>query len=766
MNQSNHLISGIVARQATHQDMPDGFDSKYGELIKWAGIFYKTNQQPFCILEPDSLDLIYLNPALRAICKIQDDRTGTSIKDLFDDESIREIKKRSGPIREDSVVLRNIILSWDNRRVFEVTISRHEIEIVFLIVEFEMLNGENPVDIFDNTNPRNQPDKSEELNQVVSSLDDVVFEYDAEGSFKNLWCNNEKLLQRLPKDYVGKSMHEAYHTNPELTGEFIRDFENALTNNEICYRDFQLDCQDEIRWFSSKITPIYHPGGSPKGFSQRITDISEQKKVDLAIHERNFELKYAHRELKEIIENTSEIIFKLDGSDRIIFVSPEFERTLGIPGSEVVGEPISSIIHPGDRERFILELEETRINGTSPDNNIYRAAVGNENSRWFDINAKFLRKSETEAFTGIVFAKDITELKQTLDSLGASEERYRSVVNSLSEGVVMHNREGHVVACNYAAEQMFQLERGAGLSENLRQQGLRVIKADGSPFSVDEFPSVITMTTGRRVKDTTMGVFRPGGELIWITVNTEPVYYSNDAETPDAVVASMIDITEHKIARETLAENTRQIKEYSERITGILDSITDGFIAVDNNLTVTLWNRVIETITGISQAYAVGKNILELNTYMTDQFSIEQYQHAIRNKSAVSFEQYVPAVNHWFESSASPFNEGLFIYFRDITYRKQNENLLALEKRVLENNASRVASLKETIDHFLEGLEEIFPGMLCSVLTLDEDGQTMRHMSAPRLPKGLIDKVDGVQIGPAAGSCGTAMFTKNTVIVS
>jgi PAS domain S-box-containing protein len=561
-------------------------------------------------------------------------------------------------------------------------------------------------------------------------------------------------------------MQDAYHFNPELTGDFIEDFEKALSNNEICYRDFQLEGHEETRWFSSKITPIYHSDGTPKGFSQRITDISEQKKVDIAIHEKNLELKSAHRELKEIIENTSEIIFKLDGADRIIFVSPEFERTLGFPGSEMVGEMISAIIHPDDRERFLVELENARIKAKSVSDNIYRVAVRNDHDRWFNITAKFLRNLKDESFTGIVFATDITELKHTLDSLAASEERYRSVVNSLSEGIVMHDNKGRVVACNHAAEIMFQLDKGKGLGDILRQPDLRVIKEDGSAFLLPEFPAMITLNTGKRVKDVTMGVYKSNGAITWLTLNTEPLYYSNTTGVPDGVVASMIDITEQKLARETLAENTRQIREYSDRITGILDSITDGFIAVNTNLEVTLWNRVIEKITGISQSYAVGKNIIALNSYMTDQISFDRYEQAILHKSVVSFEQYIPALDQWFESSAHPFSDGLFIYFRDITYRKNQENLLALEKRVLEYNASQASTLKETIDHFLEGLEQIFPGMLCSVLTLDEDGATMRHLSAPKLPRGFTEKVDGLQIGPKTGSCGTAMFTKNTVIVS
>ncbi len=70
----------------------------------------------------------------------------------------------------------------------------------------------------------------------------------------------------------------------------------------------------------------------------------------------------------------------------------------------------------------------------------------------------------------------------------------------------------------------------------------------------------------------------------------------------------------------------------------------------------------------------------------------------------------------------------------DITDRKNHEQLLALEKKVLEMNALPAISIKTIIDYFLEGLEKLFPGMLCTVLTLDHQKQTVHPLSAPSLP--------------------------------
>jgi PAS domain S-box-containing protein len=63
-------------------------------------------------------------------------------------------------------------------------------------------------------------------------------------------------------------------------------------------------------------------------------------------------------------------------------------------------------------------------------------------------------------------------------------------------------------------------------------------------------------------------------------------------------------------------------------------------------------------------------------------------------------------------------------------------------------------------------VEAQFAGLLCSILLLDEDGQRVRHGAAPSLPKPYVKAIDGLRIGPKAGSCGTAMYRREPVVVT
>ena len=84
---------------------------------------------------------------------------------------------------------------------------------------------------------------------------------------------------------------------------------------------------------------------------------------------------------------------------------------------------------------------------------------------------------------------------------------------------------------------------------------------------------------------------------------------------------------------------------------------------------------------------------------------------------------------------------------------------------VLERVAAG-AALTVTFEAVIEMIQEQSPGTLASILTLDPDGLHLRHGAAPDLPAAYCRAIDGAPIGPQVGSCGTAAYLKQRVIVS
>src|SRR5216684_1004867 len=101
----------------------------------------------------------------------------------------------------------------------------------------------------------------------------------------------------------------------------------------------------------------------------------------------------------------------------------------------------------------------------------------------------------------------------------------------------------------------------------------------------------------------------------------------------------------------------------------------------------------------------------------------------------------------------------------DIDDRKRTEALLAGENQILEMVATG-RPLAVILDGLCRLVDKLCDKSLASILLMDPNGRCLRRGAGPRFPKAFLAAVDGVEIGPCVGSCGTAAYRKEQVIVS
>jgi PAS domain S-box-containing protein len=128
-------------------------------------------------------------------------------------------------------------------------------------------------------------------------------------------------------------------------------------------------------------------------------------------------------------------------------------------------------------------------------------------------------------------------------------------------------------------------------------------------------------------------------------------------------------------------------------------------------------------------------------------------------------------VYRWFLTRVAPLRDeggGIVRWYgvsADIEDRKVADALLAGEKLLLEM-ITRGDRLALILDALCRLAEERCSGALCSILLVGPDGTSLRHGAAPSLPGAYVKAIDGVTIGPSAGSCGTAAYRAQPVVVS
>lgn len=114
------------------------------------------------------------------------------------------------------------------------------------------------------------------------------------------------------------------------------------------------------------------------------------------------------------------------------------------------------------------------------------------------------------------------------------------------------------------------------------------------------------------------------------------------------------------------------------------------------------------------------------------------------------------------EISGIVIGEEVLASFIDVTERREQQRLLEFGNAVLQL-ISAGSELGEVLTRICAEIETRNPELRCSLMLLDEDGRHLRHGAAPSLPASYCAQIDGIEIGPAVGTCGTAAFSGEEV---
>lgn len=184
-----------------------------------------------------------------------------------------------------------------------------------------------------------------------------------------------------------------------------------------------------------------------------------------------------------------------------------------------------------------------------------------------------IRDQSDHYFGRLYIFEDISDRQQVEINLRESEERYRSVIAAMAEGIVLQQADGQITACNQSAEDILGLTADQMMGLTSIDPRWRAIQEDGSDFPGENHPAMVTLKTGKSQFNVIMGVYKPDGNLTWISINSQPLFHPNPPE-PYAVVASFTNITARKQVEETLkqqVESERIIYTITQRIRQSLD---------------------------------------------------------------------------------------------------------------------------------------------------------------------------------------------------
>lgn len=164
----------------------------------------------------------------------------------------------------------------------------------------------------------------------------------------------------------------------------------------------------------------------------------------------------------------------------------------------------------------------------------------------------------------------INERSADRDEALQREARYRSVLQSLASGVLVHDRDGVIDDVNPSAEAILDAPRAQliGLS------GLSAvaIHEDGTPFRVEDRPVAITLKYGIEVRDVVMGFSTGTGARKWLLVNSAPLW--DAAGRSSGAVVTFADVTDLLTLNNQLQESLGELAKAAQERAALLSSVS------------------------------------------------------------------------------------------------------------------------------------------------------------------------------------------------
>ncbi|MBD1873210.1 PAS domain S-box protein [Nodosilinea sp. FACHB-131] len=301
--------------------------------------------------------------------------------------------------------------------------------------------------------------------------------------------------------------------------------------------------------------------GNNRGAVVVMHDITERKQVENALRD-------SEARLSSIFETVPNGIIIFDDQGQLVTANSTAEEIFRLTRSELADRAYNDLswaITTVDGQPFVPEdLPFAQVmRAKAPIHGIEYAITHADGTRAIlCINASPLFDANDQITNVITSITDITERHQSAATLHASEERYRSVIETVAEGIVLQHADGSIFTCNASAEEILGLTAEQMMGRSSLDPRWSCIYEDGSPFAGDQHPAMVTLQTGEPQSNVIMGVRKPDGTLTWISINTRPLFHPNDP-TPFAVVASFSNITARKLAE---AERAQLIREQAARL--------------------------------------------------------------------------------------------------------------------------------------------------------------------------------------------------------
>ena len=391
------------------------------------------------------------------------------------------------------------------------------------------------------------------------------------------------------------------------------------------------------------------------------------------LKQRDEALRESEEKHKGMISNISDVISIMSRDGTIQYMSPNIEKWFGWQPEDLVGTDGLKTVHPQDIER----IEKEYISLLDKDNSVstveYSYNCKDGSYKLIELTAVNL--TNDPLIRGVLMNyHDMTERKKAEEALRKSEREYRSTVDGLLVGVVVHDADTRILNSNQEASNILGLTAEQLSGKEVIDPAWMFVCEDLSPMKVDDYPVSKVISTKKPLTNYVVGIIRPDRVYVtWLNVNAMPLVFA-DANL-EKVIVNFMDITERKLAEEMLRasdENFRSIFENNSVAIAIIEP--DSTISMVNEEYCKVGGYTKQEVIGMSWTQQIPPNDLERlkefnrRRLINPEDAPDKYEFTFYHKNG--------EIKHALMSVTMLSNRKIVASFLDITERKRAEETI------------------------------------------------------------------------------------------
>jgi diguanylate cyclase (GGDEF)-like protein/PAS domain S-box-containing protein len=525
--------------------------------------------------------------------------------------------------------------------------------------EFDGYNG-SILDITAQCDAFERLAKSEtEYRLLAENSSDLISRCTADGTYIYVSPSHSSALGYSASGMMGRNAYEFIHPDDRRTvqDEVARQLLTGAESRVVEIRKLHYD--GHCVWMGTKVQVITDPVTKAKTGT-----VSISRDITLEREERE-KRRQSEERFRSLASLSSDWYWEIDVAGRFTFVSEGLERLYGVPVCEVIGR--TRLERAADKNHAGLLTYLAKIEKREAFRDVPYSAYPHEGKGVRHAVISGQPVYQNGAFSGYRGAgRDVTAEMESAARFSELAAENRALIDNSLDIIASVDKQGRLLRVSAAVTDIL---------------GYSTAECVGRRYSDFLHPGerrkAVVMESRLRTGESTIRDF----ETRWIRKNGTVAYLSLSVRwstATDLLYLTARDVTERFHIQ-------TEVQRSKNQMSAMLESIGDAFFAVDRDWRITYVNRKTASFVGIERDAMLGKVIWEAVPALRSSVISARYEEAMTTRKPLSFEERWEPSNAWVEVRVYPHEDGIAVYFHDVSARRQAErDIREREQRLRE----------------------------------------------------------------------------------